>query len=129
MIRFFCLVAAGLSLTSCLSKDANVCTATQIEPVSSAVGPKTASVNQTVTYTINYAPLSTCGDFDGFVEQAGATANTRVVGTRVKYSSCDCPASTAVKLTTYTLKPTQAGTYYLNFISTTGYIADTLVVQ
>ncbi len=129
MIRFFCLVAAGFSLTSCLSKDTNVCTATQVEPVISAIGPKTASVNQTVTYTVSYAPLSTCGNFDGFTEQSGAAANTLVVGTRVKYSSCDCPVSTAVKLTTYTVKPTQAGTYYLNFISANGYIADTLVVQ
>ncbi|RZK90244.1 MAG: hypothetical protein EOO62_35335 [Hymenobacter sp.] len=129
--RLFCIAAAGLGFTSCLNKDANTCSATQVEPAITATGPRTVAVNQAATFTLAYMPLTTCGAFESFLEQATGTANSYNVGVRVKYSQCTCPASATITQTTYTFKPTRTGTYYLNFIAntTTGFITDTLVVQ
>ncbi|MGI4866377.1 MAG: hypothetical protein ACRYFZ_20795 [Janthinobacterium lividum] len=131
MTRFFCIAAAGLSLTGCLNKDANTCSVTQVEPALTATGPRTIAVNQTATFQVSYIPQSTCGTFDSFAEQATGTANTYAVGARVKYNSCDCPPSTTITQSAYTFKPTKAGTYYFNFIAGTGtgFITDTLVAQ
>ena len=131
MTRFFCIATACLGLTSCLSGGKDTCSATVLEPVQSVSGPKTIAVNQTASFTITYLPQVTCNRLESVYEAAGNTPNTVLVGPRVTYTDCNCPTNTVVAQTTYTFKPTTAGTYYLNFTAANanGFIRDTLVVQ
>ena len=131
MTRFFCIAAACLGLTSCLGSGKDNCSATQLEPVQSVSGPKTVAVNQTATFLLTYLPQLTCSRLESVYEATGTATNTLLVGPRVTYTDCNCPANTVVAQATYTFKPTTAGTYYLNFIAnnTNGFITDTLVVQ
>ena len=131
MTRFFCLAAACLGLTSCLSAGKDNCTATQLEPAQSVSGPKTVAVNQTANYLITYLPQLTCSRLETVYEATGTAANTLLIAPRVTYNDCNCPANTLAAQATYTFKPTTAGTYYLNFAANnaTGFITDTVVVQ
>ena len=131
MTRFLCIAAAALSLTSCLSEPKNSCSATVMEPVQSVSGPKTIALNQTASFVLTYLPQLTCNKLESVYESAGSAPNTLLVGPRVVYTDCNCPANTVVAQATYTFKPTTAGTYYLNFVASNanGFIRDTLVVQ
>jgi cytochrome c oxidase assembly protein Cox11 len=131
MTRFLCIAAATLTLTSCLSGSKDSCSATVLEPVQAVSGPKTIAVNQKANFLVTYLPQVTCSKLETIYEAAGSTPNTYLVGPRVTYTDCNCPANTVVAQATYSFTPTKAGTYYLNFISTNanGFIADTLVVQ
>jgi hypothetical protein len=131
MTRFFCFIAAAISLTSCLGSGKETCSATVMEPVQSVSGPKTIAVNQTASFLLTYLPQLTCGKLESVYESTGSTPNTLLVGPRVVYTDCNCPANTVVAQATYTFKPTTPGTYYLNFVASnaTGFIRDTLVVQ
>ena len=131
MPRFLLFAAACLGLTSCLGSSKDSCSATVLEPTITAVGPKTIAVNQQANFIITYLPQSTCGQLTSIYEAAGSVANSYLVGPRVTYNDCNCPANTATAQTTYSFTPTKAGTYYLNFIAsnTSGFIVDTLVAQ
>ena len=131
MTRFFCIATVCLGLTSCLGSGKDSCAATVLEPVQSVSGPKTIAVNQTASFLITYLPQLTCNRLESVYEVAGNTPNTFLVGPRVAYTDCNCPANTVVAQTTYNFKPTTAGTYYLNFAAAnaSGFIRDTLVVQ
>lgn len=131
MTRFFCLLAAGFGLSSCLRGGQENCSATILEPAQAVSGPKTIAVNQTASFLITYLPQTTCGKLASIYEAAGSLPNTRIIGPQVQYSDCNCPTNTVVAQATYTFKPTAAGTYYLSFASTnaSGFITDTLVVQ
>jgi hypothetical protein len=131
MTRFFCFIATALTLTSCLSSGKDSCSATVLEPVQSVSGPKTIAVNQSANFLITYLPQVTCNRLETVYEATGSTPNTLLVGPRVTYTDCNCPANTLTAQATYTFKPTTAGTYYLNFVAdnANGFIRDTLVVQ
>ncbi len=129
MTRFFCLLAAGLGLTSCLGSGKETCAASALEPVQTVSGPKTIAVNQTASFLLTYVPQLTCNRLESVYETQGAAPNTLLIGPRVTYPDCTCPANTLPAQATYTFKPTAAGTYYLNFIAANGYITDTLVVN
>lgn len=131
MTRFFCLAAACLGLTSCLGSSKDTCSATVLEPVITATGPRTVTVNQKANFLITYLPQSTCGQLANIYEAAGSVANTYLIGPRVTYNDCNCPTNTVVTQATYSFTPTTAGTYYLNFVADNaqGYVTDTLVAQ
>lgn len=131
MTRFFCLLAAGFGLSSCLRGGQENCSATILEPAQAVSGPKTIAVNQTASFFITYLPQTTCGKLASIYETAGSQPNSRIIGPQVQYSGCNCPTNTTAVQATYTFTPTTAGTYYLNFASTKagGFIIDTLVVQ
>lgn len=131
MTRFFCFAIACFGLTSCLGDAKSSCTATVMEPVTSATGPRTIAVNQKADFTISYVPQNTCGKLSRIVEAAGSVPNSYIISPEVTYSDCNCPSNTIAVQTTYSFTPTKAGTYYLRFIAanTSGYIADTLVAQ
>ena len=129
MTRFFCLLAAGLGLTSCLSSGKDRCSATALEPVQSVSGPKTIAVNQTANFLITYVPQLTCNRLESVYEAQGSVPNTLLIGPRVTYTDCNCPTNAVAAQATYAFKPTTAGTYYLNFVAANGYVTDTIVVQ
>ncbi|HET9505693.1 MAG TPA: hypothetical protein VFO93_19265 [Hymenobacter sp.] len=131
MTRFFCFALASLGLTSCLGSAKNSCTATVLEPVTSATGPRTVAVNQKADFVISYVPQNTCGKLASIYEAAGNLPNSYLIGPQVVYNDCNCPTNTGAAQATYSFTPTKAGTYYLNFIASNsaGYVTDTLVAQ
>ena len=131
MTRFLSIAAASLALTSCLGSAKDTCSATILEPVVSATGPKTVAVNQKANFIITYLPQTSCGQLANIYEAAGNVANTYLIGPQVAYNDCNCPTNSTTAQTTYSFTPTKAGTYYLNFVANTasGFIADTLVAQ
>lgn len=131
MTRFFCLLAAGFGLSSCLRGGKDTCSATALEPVQAVSGPKTIAVNQTANFLITYLPQLTCNKLESVYEAQGSAPNTLLIGPRVTYTDCNCPANTVMAQATYAFKPTTPGTYYLNFVASNanGFIRDTLVVQ
>ncbi|MGI4875582.1 MAG: hypothetical protein ACRYFX_30880 [Janthinobacterium lividum] len=121
------LACLALSLSSCLSSTPDVCTQTATEPATSVTGPKTASVNQAVAFTIGYPIENGCGKLAGVSEQVQGA--TRFLGVMVKYDGCNCPQTVTASQTSYTFQTAQAGTYFLKFATTGGFITDTLVVK
>ncbi|MVN77956.1 hypothetical protein GO988_16625 [Hymenobacter sp. HMF4947] len=119
--------AFALGLTSCLSTSPDTCQSTALTPVLSATGPKTIAVNQPATFTLSYEIQNGCGTFAGLQEQANT--DTRLVGVNIKYDGCNCPQTVTPAQTTYTFQPTTAGTYYVRFVGSTGYLIDTLVAK
>ena len=126
MTRYFCFAASCLSLTSCLSSGDSVCSTNTIVPAVAVSGPKTVTVNQPAVYTIDYE-LGACGSFINLAEQV--LGNSHLVGVNVQYNGCNCPNTVTQEQATYTFKPTQPGTYYLQFAANNGNIKDTLVVN
>ena len=127
MTRFLCFATICLGLTSCLGNSESTCNTTLITPTLAVAGPKTIGVSQPAVFTLDYELTGACGTFLNVAEQPNG--NTRYVGVNVQYSGCTCPATTIPKQAAYTFQSTQPGTYLLQFITTTGYITDTLVVH
>jgi hypothetical protein len=121
------LAALAFGTSSCLSVDPDTCNTTLLTPVTRASGPKTVGVNQPATYSLIYMPAGGCGTLASLSEQGAGT--TRTIGVNVNYSTCSCATPAATAQTTYTFQPSQAGTYYLKFVSDGSYLIDTLVVQ
>lgn len=128
-VKSLLLSLAALGLTSCLNTPESVCESTIVEPTLSATGPKTVGVNQPATFALAYQSQSACGKLSSVADATTASPNVRVVGIKVAYSGCNCPQTTVPSQATYTFVPTQAGTYYLQFVTTSGYLTDTLVVK
>ncbi|TDN35930.1 hypothetical protein E4631_04515 [Hymenobacter sp. UV11] len=128
-MKIFLFASVALGLTSCLNVPDTTCESTVVEPVLSATGPKTVAINQPATFALAYQAQSACGKLSNVVESTVATPNTRVIGIRVNYTGCNCPQTTIPSQASYTFQPTQAGTYYLQFVVANGYLTDTLVVK
>lgn len=126
-MKILLFAAFALGLTSCLSTSPEACQATAPTPVLSATGPKTIAVNQPAVFALSYEIQNGCGAFAGLQEQA--STNTHLVSINIKYDGCNCPQTVTPAQTTYTFQPTAAGTYYVRFLSDTGYITDTLVAK
>jgi hypothetical protein len=126
-MKHYLLAALALGATSCLNVGPDTCSTTLLTPITSASGPKTIAVNQAATYTLVYTPANGCGTLATPTEQVSGT--TRAVNVNINYSSCACSTAAVPAQTTYTFQPTQAGTYYLKFVSNSSYIIDTLVVK
>lgn len=126
-MKILLFAAFALGLTSCLSTPADTCQQTIITPVLSVTGPKTTTVSQPAIFTLSYEILNGCGTFAGLQEQTSGMA--RAIGINVQYSGCNCPQAVTAAQTTYTFQPPAAGTYYLQFANSTGFVKDTLVVK
>jgi len=126
-LKNYLLAALALGTTSCFNVVPDACNATLLTPVSQASGPKTGAVNRPAVFTLTYTPTSGCGTLGNLVEQG--TGNVRTVSVNVNYADCSCAVPATAGQTTYTFQPTQAGTYYLRFVSSSSYLVDTLVVQ
>lgn len=126
-MKHYLFAALALGATSCLGNKPDACNATLFTPVSSATGPKTVAVNQPAVYALAYTPAGGCGTLGELTEQVAG--NVRAVTVNVNYASCTCATPAAPAQTTYTFRPSQAGTYYLKFMSNSAYIVDTLVVK
>lgn len=126
-MKYYLLAATALSLTSCLSTQPDTCSATVVTPITTATGPKTVAVNAPAVYTLVYTPAGGCGTSSSVTPLTNG--NTQVVNVNVTYTNCNCAALPTLAQTTYTFQPTQAGTYYLKFVATGGYLTDTLVVK
>jgi hypothetical protein len=126
-MKHYLLAALALGATSCLNVGPDTCDTTLLTPITSASGPKTIGVNQSATYALVYSPASGCGTLASVTEQVAGT--TRAVSVNVNYAGCSCPTNATPAQTTYSFQPTQAGTYYLKFVSNGSYIIDTLVVK
>ncbi|MGI4759246.1 MAG: hypothetical protein ACRYF0_00970 [Janthinobacterium lividum] len=126
-MKYYLLVALALGATSCLGVGPDTCNTTLFTPVTSATGPKTVAVNQAAVYTLSYTPAGGCGTLGDLTEQV--VGNVRAVTVNVNYAACTCAATADPAQTTYTFRPSQAGTYYLKFVGNNAYIVDTLVVQ
>ena len=126
-MKYYLLAALALGATSCLNVGPDTCNTTLLTPITSASGPKTIAVNQPATYSLAYSPAGGCGTLAALTEQV--SGNIRAVGVNVNYANCSCSATATPAQTTYTFQPTQAGTYYLRFVSNSSYLSDTLVVR
>jgi len=126
-MKYYLLAATALSFSSCISTQPDTCSATVVTPVTTATGPKTVAVNAPAVYTLGYTPAAGCGTLGSFAQQT--SGNTQVVSVNVNYTTCSCAALATPGQTTYTFQPTQVGTYYLKFVTATGYLTDTLVVK
>ena len=125
------LLAATCLLPGCLAVQEPVCQSNMLVPVSAVIGPRTAAVNQQVTYTLSYSLGNSCGAFSNLVtNSASDSARVRQVGINANYSGCSCTTTTTTAQTAYQFQPTKAGTYYLQFLTTDNkFITDTLTVR
>ena len=128
------LFAALAASAGCRALPEPVCDSRQLAPIVQAAGPRTAAVNQLVSYTLGVKLGNSCGVFDTIVVSAGDSKTgpiTQQIGARGHYVGCSCQTDTlAVTTTTYQFRPTRAGTYYLQFLTRQSrFIVDTLLVQ
>lgn len=126
-MKNYVFIALALGATSCLNVGPDTCNTTLLTPVTSVSGPKTIAVNQPAVYSLTYSPAGGCGTLANVTEQTAG--NIRAVGVNVNYATCTCATPAALGQATYTLQPSQVGTYYLKFVGDSNYIIDTLVVQ
>ncbi|NML66441.1 hypothetical protein HHL22_14610 [Hymenobacter sp. RP-2-7] len=127
------LLTATLALPGCLAVSEPVCQSTILVPITTATGPRTATVGQAVTYNLVYSIGNDCGTFGNIVTNTiNNTDGTTVqqVGVNGSYTGCSCNATTTSSQTTYQFTPTKAGTYYVQFLTTNNaYLTDTLTVR
>lgn len=127
-MKYLLLAATTLGLSSCLGTKDDTCQATVIVPALAAAGPRTVAVNQPTAFVLRYQIANGCGKYAG-LQEASNGSDTRLVGVGVRYDGCVCTQVITDAQATYNFQPTQAGTYYLKFITATGYLTDTLVVK
>jgi len=128
------LFAALAASAGCQALQEPVCDSQQLAPIVQATGPRTATVNQLVSYALSVKLGNSCGAFDTLVVSTGNNKTgpiTQQIGARGHYVGCSCQADTmAVTTATYQFRPSRAGTYYLQFLSRQSrFLIDTLVVQ
>ncbi|RZK23889.1 MAG: hypothetical protein EOO56_03460 [Hymenobacter sp.] len=129
MKSLFACSFAALSLTSCLSAQEPTCTSTAYAPIVSAIGPKTAAVNQPVAFVLGYALGSDCGAFSSVVA-IPSTGNVLQIGVMGVYNGCACNSTTTTSQTSYQFQASTPGTYLLQFLTTNNtFITDTVVVK
>jgi hypothetical protein len=89
-----------------------------------------SSIEKTTATTLNVSfPVNGgCGQFNKFVETT--SGNTTTIKVNAVYKGCMCTMDIPTRTTTYKLKETKPGTYYLKFVSGEGqYITDTLIIK
>lgn len=135
-MKFLLLAACAavtLTLSTCTSVPEPVCQSNILVPISKIVGPRTAAINQTVTYTLTYDLGNSCGTFGNLATNTIMNADgttTQQVGVSGKYNGCSCTAASAPAQTAYQFQPTKAGTYYFQFlVANSQFTTDTLTVQ
>lgn len=91
--------------------------------------PATAQLGETVAVDVYFQVNGGCGEFGSFdVSSSGKETVVRVVA---RYKGNVCTDDLPVRMTTYTFRPAEAGTYTLKFRSTpqVGFIIATIEVK
>jgi hypothetical protein len=90
------------------------CLTTKHAPVETAIIPATATINQTISITIQYIVFDGCGGFNNIVETNNN--NIKTLQVNAKYQGCSCFQALQSLVTTYNITFTTPGTKTIKFL-------------
>lgn len=126
--KFFFVLSFILVVSCNTATDDDTCITTKTEYVSLVTAPSTGTVNQSITFPINFYVFNGCGGFNQFIETQDGS--TKTIEVEAIYDGCICTFDIPLITVNYTFTPTTTGTYILRFKSSpTDFITATITIN